>query len=187
MIDAFSTSEIAVNLYDTTRRNNPEDLHTRSRENLKYHRMDYSLYLTDRLITNVKMSSCAWSVKYKLFKNVLSNISSRILFQCYNQFEKESIICWKVCAKHFSHGPDTTLLIWNLGTAFIYILEANMSLCRKNVLYCKRFVKLCLCRCSVCFNGGNLQLAAHKTFPLVTFALLCGYLVLCYEKFIVIT
>jgi hypothetical protein len=39
MMEAVSTSEIWVNIYQTIRRNNPEDshLHTRSRENLKSH------------------------------------------------------------------------------------------------------------------------------------------------------
>jgi hypothetical protein len=37
MMEATSTSEISVNFYQTTRRNNPEDSHlrTRRRENLK--------------------------------------------------------------------------------------------------------------------------------------------------------
>jgi hypothetical protein len=37
MLEAVSTSETSVNLYQTSRRNNPEDsyLHTRRRENLK--------------------------------------------------------------------------------------------------------------------------------------------------------
>jgi hypothetical protein len=39
MMEAASTSEMSVNFYQTTRRNNPEDshLHTRRRENLKSH------------------------------------------------------------------------------------------------------------------------------------------------------
>jgi hypothetical protein len=39
MMEAASTSETSVNLYQTTRRNYPEDshLHTRHRENLKSH------------------------------------------------------------------------------------------------------------------------------------------------------
>jgi hypothetical protein len=39
MTEAASTSEALVNFYQTTRRNNPEDshLHTRRRENLKFH------------------------------------------------------------------------------------------------------------------------------------------------------
>jgi hypothetical protein len=39
MIEAASTSEMSVNFYQTTRRNNPEKshLHTRRRENLKFH------------------------------------------------------------------------------------------------------------------------------------------------------
>jgi hypothetical protein len=39
MMEAASTSETSKNLYQTTRRNNPEDsrLHTRRRENLKSH------------------------------------------------------------------------------------------------------------------------------------------------------
>jgi hypothetical protein len=41
MMEAASTSETAVNFYQATRRNNLEDihLHTRRRENLKYHFM----------------------------------------------------------------------------------------------------------------------------------------------------
>jgi hypothetical protein len=37
MMEAARTSETSVNLYQTTRRNNPEDsqFHTRRRENLK--------------------------------------------------------------------------------------------------------------------------------------------------------
>jgi hypothetical protein len=37
MMEAASISETSVNIYQTTRRNNPEDshLHTRRRENLK--------------------------------------------------------------------------------------------------------------------------------------------------------
>jgi hypothetical protein len=40
MMKAVSTSETSVNLYQTTRRNNPENshLHTRRRENLKSHK-----------------------------------------------------------------------------------------------------------------------------------------------------
>jgi hypothetical protein len=40
MMEAASTSETSVNFCQTTRRNNPEDshLHTRRRENLKFHR-----------------------------------------------------------------------------------------------------------------------------------------------------
>jgi hypothetical protein len=39
MMDAASTDKTSVNFFHTTRRNNPEDshLHTRRRENLKYH------------------------------------------------------------------------------------------------------------------------------------------------------
>jgi hypothetical protein len=39
MMEAVSTSETAVNFYETTRRNNPEDgqIHARRRENLKSH------------------------------------------------------------------------------------------------------------------------------------------------------
>jgi hypothetical protein len=39
MMGATSTSEMSVNFYQTTRRNNPEDshLHTRRRENPKSH------------------------------------------------------------------------------------------------------------------------------------------------------
>jgi hypothetical protein len=39
MIEAASTSEMSVNFYQTTRRNNPQDSHlyTRRRENLKSH------------------------------------------------------------------------------------------------------------------------------------------------------
>jgi hypothetical protein len=39
IIREMNTSETSVNFYQTTRRNNPEDshLHTRRRENLKYH------------------------------------------------------------------------------------------------------------------------------------------------------
>jgi hypothetical protein len=39
MMEAASTSETSVNVYQTTRPNNPEDshLHTRRRENLKSH------------------------------------------------------------------------------------------------------------------------------------------------------
>jgi hypothetical protein len=39
MLEAASSSETSVNLYKSTRRNNPEDshLHTRRRENLKSH------------------------------------------------------------------------------------------------------------------------------------------------------
>jgi hypothetical protein len=35
MMEAASTSETSVNVYQTTRRNNPEGSHTRRRENLK--------------------------------------------------------------------------------------------------------------------------------------------------------
>jgi hypothetical protein len=39
MMEAASTSETSVKFHQTTRRNNPEDshLHTRRRENLKFH------------------------------------------------------------------------------------------------------------------------------------------------------
>jgi hypothetical protein len=39
VMEAASTSETSVNLYQTARRNNPDDshLHTRRRENLKSH------------------------------------------------------------------------------------------------------------------------------------------------------
>jgi hypothetical protein len=39
MMEAANTSETSVNFYQTTRRNIPEDghLHTRRRENLKFH------------------------------------------------------------------------------------------------------------------------------------------------------
>jgi hypothetical protein len=39
MMEAASTSETSVDFFHTTRRNDPEDshLHTRRRENLKYH------------------------------------------------------------------------------------------------------------------------------------------------------
>jgi hypothetical protein len=39
MMAAASTSEMSVNFYQTTRRNNPEDsnLHIRRRENMKFH------------------------------------------------------------------------------------------------------------------------------------------------------
>jgi hypothetical protein len=39
MMEAVSTSQTSVNLYEITRRNNPEDsrLHNRRRENLKSH------------------------------------------------------------------------------------------------------------------------------------------------------
>jgi hypothetical protein len=39
MMEVASTYETSVNFYQTTRRNNPEEshLHTRRRENLKYH------------------------------------------------------------------------------------------------------------------------------------------------------
>jgi hypothetical protein len=53
MMEAASTSETSVNLYQTTRRNNPEDshLHTHRRENLKSHLDEFSLLiLTTRLM-----------------------------------------------------------------------------------------------------------------------------------------
>jgi hypothetical protein len=39
MMEAARTSEMSVNFYQATRRNNPEDshLHTRRRENIKSH------------------------------------------------------------------------------------------------------------------------------------------------------
>jgi hypothetical protein len=39
LIEAASTSETSINVYQTARRNIPEEshLHTRRRENLKYH------------------------------------------------------------------------------------------------------------------------------------------------------
>jgi hypothetical protein len=45
MMEAVSTSETLVSVYQTTRRNIPEDshLHTRRRENLKSH-LVYNLY-----------------------------------------------------------------------------------------------------------------------------------------------
>jgi hypothetical protein len=41
MVEEASTSETSVNVYQTTRRDNPEDshLHTRCRENLKFHNL----------------------------------------------------------------------------------------------------------------------------------------------------
>jgi hypothetical protein len=52
MIEATSTSETLVNVYQTTRRYNPEDSHlrTRRRKNLKSHSERKPLY------KNVKMS-----------------------------------------------------------------------------------------------------------------------------------
>jgi hypothetical protein len=46
MMEAASTSETSVNSYQTTWRNNPEDshLHTRRRENLKFHVIYYQLF-----------------------------------------------------------------------------------------------------------------------------------------------
>jgi hypothetical protein len=43
MMEAASTSETSVNFYQTTWRNNPEDshLHTRRRENLRFHNKKY--------------------------------------------------------------------------------------------------------------------------------------------------
>jgi hypothetical protein len=45
-MEAASTSEISVNFYQTTRRNNPEDirLHIRNSENLKSHNMYSNSY-----------------------------------------------------------------------------------------------------------------------------------------------
>jgi hypothetical protein len=47
MLEAASPSETPANIYQTTRRNNPEDshLHTRCGENLKYHEAKLSLFL----------------------------------------------------------------------------------------------------------------------------------------------
>jgi hypothetical protein len=46
MTEAANTSEVLVNLYQTIRRNNPEDghLHTRPRENLNSHMLRHFLY-----------------------------------------------------------------------------------------------------------------------------------------------
>jgi hypothetical protein len=48
-VKAASTSESSMNFYQTTRRNIPEEshLHTRRRENLKYHRYASTLYSPD--------------------------------------------------------------------------------------------------------------------------------------------
>jgi hypothetical protein len=51
-MEAESTSETSVNLYQTTRRNNPEDnrLHTRRRENLKS--QPYSIFSLKQFLNN---------------------------------------------------------------------------------------------------------------------------------------
>jgi hypothetical protein len=55
MMEAASTSETLVNVYQTTLRNIPEDslLHTRRRENLKYH-LAYMDFVIMRLILCVE-------------------------------------------------------------------------------------------------------------------------------------
>jgi hypothetical protein len=59
MMEAVSTLETSVNFYQTTRRNNPEDshLHTRSRDNLKYHYLLiylFVVYLTTLSIAEIR-------------------------------------------------------------------------------------------------------------------------------------
>jgi hypothetical protein len=56
MMEAANTSETSINVYQTTRRNNPEDshLHARRRGNLKFHLRDV-LFLWDTLPKNFLM------------------------------------------------------------------------------------------------------------------------------------
>jgi hypothetical protein len=64
MMEAVSTSETSANVYQTTRRNNPEDshLHTRRRENLKSHFITavgiFNKYLDIRIINIFCTSVC---------------------------------------------------------------------------------------------------------------------------------
>jgi hypothetical protein len=53
MMETASTSETSVNLYQTTRRNSPEDshLHTRRRENFKSYLMPVTTCILDEYYT----------------------------------------------------------------------------------------------------------------------------------------
>jgi hypothetical protein len=54
MMEAARTSETSVNVYQTTRRNNPEDSHLRThhRENLKSYLISYLLQVTKLVYDN---------------------------------------------------------------------------------------------------------------------------------------
>jgi hypothetical protein len=66
-MEVVCTSETSVNFYQTTRRNIPEDshLHTRRRENLKYHLLNYN----DHSAQNEELFS-VYVVKYSPHRNM---------------------------------------------------------------------------------------------------------------------
>jgi hypothetical protein len=55
IVEAPSKSEMLVNVYESTRRNNPEDghLHTHRRQKLKGHVHEVSLNLCDAILKNI--------------------------------------------------------------------------------------------------------------------------------------
>jgi hypothetical protein len=54
VMEAVSTSEMSVDFYQTTRRNNPEDghRHTRRCENMRSHKDDFAGHM-DRIISGI--------------------------------------------------------------------------------------------------------------------------------------
>jgi hypothetical protein len=74
MMEAVRTSQKTINFYQTTRRNIPEDshIHTRRRENLKFHQ-DFIIYYS------IFSSSIENLIKYIQFDR---NIISRLILHC---------------------------------------------------------------------------------------------------------
>jgi hypothetical protein len=71
MMEAISTSEMSVSMYQTTRRNIPEDshVHTRRRENLKYHLVWNSFWVQNFLMSPAReqeqFSTLTWIYQRK--------------------------------------------------------------------------------------------------------------------------
>lgn len=93
MVEAVSSSETSLGIFQTTRCHNPEDahLHTCLRENLKYHSIKYSQLIRDTLnFSSILTSSSKRSYNFN-FGRLYSCISF-LLDKIFSQFNPSSIL-----------------------------------------------------------------------------------------------
>jgi hypothetical protein len=78
MMKAVSKSETSVNLYQTIRRNIPEDchLHTRRHENLKSHH-------PRRNLEQMQFGKCSAAIQFRIFHLLASYLETRRLKWAY--------------------------------------------------------------------------------------------------------
>jgi hypothetical protein len=126
MVEAANTSEMSINFYRTTRRNNSEDshLHTRRRENLKSHFLQiYYLYCNSEVFWNrfieVPLRKC---IKCKLLNALVLILAlSQTKWESHFLSPSSSALSTVTSTNSFSSGNRLSLF----DSAFYFILISS--------------------------------------------------------------